>query len=524
MSGMFGTVEPNVIDDDMLKNAVEEQGPKGEAGRIAKMEGIDFNDVTSLHLDFKNILKIDNLWPFPNLTKLQLDNNIIERIEGLDTLVNLTWLDLSFNNIEVIGRLDALTKLEDLSLCNNRISVIENMDHLNNLQVLSLGNNKLVSLENLIYLRRFESLRSLSLNGNPLAEDEQYKMFIAAHLPDLVYLDFRLLDENIREIANVKYQYSIEEIGHNEALEKVKRDKEQEKQRELDSHKAAFVEYLNGPFFFESMYVEDPEGTKIAPLPGVTELMDSYPSHICASICQSIFDYGLGQHQKREAEESLFNECLQEALCENQALGVTKIKEFEEQHAELFDEVSQIADQQKVDDMIYQYNQDIGRLSDSLLHLELQLVSQTEDIAKEYERNLNELTASFRETVQGLYPSCIRDLENDHHEKVTEVSMNLLEKVIKGEMDEDMSDDLRELFSDKDTVLSSLITSHEMHLLKIDNREDDIITKINSWSSSLIKKVHSNSLQRNRKRVSEISRYIDHLHDELDNLELHEPM
>uniref|UniRef100_A0A8C5QRQ3 Dynein regulatory complex subunit 3 n=1 Tax=Leptobrachium leishanense TaxID=445787 RepID=A0A8C5QRQ3_9ANUR len=422
------------------------------------------------------------------------------RIEGLDTLVNLTWLDLSFNNIEVIGRLDALTKLEDLSLCNNRISVIENMDHLNNLQVLSLGNNKLVSLENLIYLRRFESLRSLSLNGNPLAEDEQYKMFIAAHLPDLVYLDFRLLDENIREIANVKYQYSIEEIGHNEALEKVKRDKEQEKQRELDSHKAAFVEYLNGPFFFESMYVEDPEGTKIAPLPGVTELMDSYPSHIvCASICQSIFDYGLGQHQKREAEESLFNECLQEALCENQALGVTKIKEFEEQH--LFDEVSQIADQQKVDDMIYQYNQDIGRLSDSLLHLELQLVSQTE--------------------VRG---DPIRDLENDHHEKVTEVSMNLLEKVIKGEMDEDMSDDLRELFSDKDTVLSSLITSHEMHLLKIDNREDDIITKINSWSSYLIKKVHSNSLQRNRKRVSEISRYIDHLHDELDNLELHEPM
>ena len=110
----------------MLKDAVEEQGPKSEAGRIAKQEGIDFGDVLSLRLDFKSrcllfwptkiscaelddwfilfnedlyvflfckdILKIDNLWSFVNLTKLQMDNNIIERIEGLEMLVNLEWL------------------------------------------------------------------------------------------------------------------------------------------------------------------------------------------------------------------------------------------------------------------------------------------------------------------------------------------------------------------------------------------------------------------------------------------------
>lgn len=54
MSRLYDTVEPSVIDEDMLQKAVEEQGPKDEAGRIAKQEGIDFGDVKSLRLDFKS--------------------------------------------------------------------------------------------------------------------------------------------------------------------------------------------------------------------------------------------------------------------------------------------------------------------------------------------------------------------------------------------------------------------------------------------------------------------------------------
>ena len=151
MSRLYDTVEPSVIDDDMLQKAVEEQGPKEEAGKIAKDEGINFAEVKALRLDFKSeqrlcllsptialakstscasclnkqaypyisipcllkstfacvlvwlcacicfvsftdILKIDNLWCFKTLTKLQLDNNIIEKVEGLDVLQNLIWL------------------------------------------------------------------------------------------------------------------------------------------------------------------------------------------------------------------------------------------------------------------------------------------------------------------------------------------------------------------------------------------------------------------------------------------------
>ncbi|KAJ1503425.1 Dynein regulatory complex subunit 3 [Coelomomyces lativittatus] len=88
-------MEPTVIDEDLLLKVVNEQA-SGDAADIARKEGIDFSEVTSLRLDYKNILKIDHLWQFTSLVKLQLDNNIIEKIENIGHLKNLTWLGMFF--------------------------------------------------------------------------------------------------------------------------------------------------------------------------------------------------------------------------------------------------------------------------------------------------------------------------------------------------------------------------------------------------------------------------------------------
>ncbi|KAJ1559706.1 Dynein regulatory complex subunit 3, partial [Cladochytrium tenue] len=191
---MAATTEPAVIDEELLRRSVHEQ-VSSEIADIARKEGIDPLEVTSLRLDYKSILKIDNLWTFENLTKLQLDNNIIERIENIGFLRNLRWLDLSFNNITVIEGLDGLTKLTDLTLFNNRISKIENMDDLAELAVFSIGNNCIGALDNVAYLSRFEKLRVLNCAGNPICKNPAYRHYILAHVRGLKYLDYRLIDE-----------------------------------------------------------------------------------------------------------------------------------------------------------------------------------------------------------------------------------------------------------------------------------------------------------------------------------------
>jgi hypothetical protein len=54
MSRLYDTVEPAVIDDGMLKAAIEEQGPQEEAGNIARRDGMPYEEVERLRLDFKS--------------------------------------------------------------------------------------------------------------------------------------------------------------------------------------------------------------------------------------------------------------------------------------------------------------------------------------------------------------------------------------------------------------------------------------------------------------------------------------
>ncbi|OBS57779.1 hypothetical protein A6R68_11094, partial [Neotoma lepida] len=485
MSRPYDFMDPKVMDDDMLKTAVGEQGPQEEAGQLAKQEGILFKDVLSLQLDFQNILRIDNLWQFENLQKLQLNNNIIERIEGLENLTHLIWLDLSFNNIETIEGLDTLVNLEDLSLSHNRISKMDSLDALVKLQVLSLGNNQISNLMNVIYLRRFPCLRTLSLSGNPVAEAEEYKIFIYAYLPDLVYLDFRRIDEQAasKEMAKLQHQYSIDELKHRETQMQARLEEEQARREKLAEHKMAFIDHLDGSFLFDSMYSED----------------DKF-----VIICLNIFEYGLKQQEKRTLELDTFNECIQEAIKENQDQGKLKVSKFEERHLLNLNAIREESDLPSIEKRLLDCSEDITELFNMLMTLEMQLVEQLEETINLFERNITDLC---------------RDLENHHHEKILEIAINTLEKILKGEMDEDLPDDVRALFVDKDTIVNAVGASHDIHLLKIDNREDELVTGINSWCAQLLDKIHKDEITRNRKRVKEINQYIDHMQNELDNLE-----
>ena len=54
MTHLYNTEEPSVISQGLLKKAVLQQGPEGEAGRLALEQGIDFSVVRRLRLDFQS--------------------------------------------------------------------------------------------------------------------------------------------------------------------------------------------------------------------------------------------------------------------------------------------------------------------------------------------------------------------------------------------------------------------------------------------------------------------------------------
>ena len=171
--------------------------------------------------------------------------------------------------------------------------------------------------------------------------------------------------------------------------------------------------------------------------------------------------------------------------------------------------------------MVNLFNKEIQNLWDTLMTLELQLVDQLEDTIKEFERNLADLVSSFLENIQAKFVQ-LWDLENAHGEKLLEVSINMLEKILKSEVDADqITDDLRELFVDKDSVTNAVSASHDRHLYVIDAREDRVVSRINSWMTNLIDQVHAKEeVERNRNRVVEINHLCDNLREEIDTMDV----
>ncbi|XP_076459895.1 dynein regulatory complex subunit 3-like [Babylonia areolata] len=510
MSYLYDTVEPTVISDDLLMENVEDQGPVGVAGKLAKDEGIDFWEVFSLRLDYKNILRIDGMWEFVNLTKLQMDNNIIERIEGLEKLVNLVWLDLSFNNIEVIEGLDTLTKLEDLSLFNNHIARIENMDKLVNLQIFSIGNNDLKDLDNLFYLRPFKkNLRTLSLSNNPFCKHADYKLFVGAYLPFLEFLDYRLLDDQTRTAGYEKFQLQIDTILDDEKAARIKEEEAERKAKEFEYNTKALMEKMTVDHLFDSLYEKDPEG----------QLLNEMPDKL-NEVSEKIFKFGVEEYENREAEVALFWECVNEAKQENKEEGMKILDDFQLEKKRIFREISVTTDPKVVEDKVNDFHKRATELWDKLMGLEMTLVDQLEEVIQLFDRNLQDIVAGFLEQLQGLLAS-IREAEDTHNERVLEQVQVTSDLLLKGELDDIVSDELKQLFVDKDTVSNAVQTSHDTHMLKIDHTEDDIVGRIKSWMDTTMKTIHEEQeIKRNRDRVIEICRVIDHFREEIDNLEM----
>ena len=90
----------------------------------------------------------------------------------------------------------------------------------------------------------------------------------------------------------------------------------------------AYVEDLNGPALFESMFAEDAEASKLAQLPGVADLLTVYEEKF-TKICMQLFDFGLGERMKRKEEIQSFFICMHQAVENNRNDSVQFINKFE---------------------------------------------------------------------------------------------------------------------------------------------------------------------------------------------------
>ena len=125
---------------------------------------------TELHLGYKKITQLSGFHAFVNLSTLWLNNNRLTVLEGLDSNIRLRNLHVHCNRIRKLGG----SSLVEMKFLNQ----------------LTLNDNSLESIDDVVEeLKNLRHLTSLDLFGNPISQEDNYRLLIIMNLPWLKCLD-----------------------------------------------------------------------------------------------------------------------------------------------------------------------------------------------------------------------------------------------------------------------------------------------------------------------------------------------
>ncbi|XP_029668287.1 dynein regulatory complex subunit 3-like [Formica exsecta] len=529
-SALREATEPGVITRSILVSLAIDQGPKKEAGRLFHKDGIELDGLKEIRIEFLNILNIDHLWLLKNLVKLSLSHNVIEKIENLDELVHLKELDLSFNCIKVMENLDNLDQLEILLLYSNEISIVQGINNLKKLKILNIGKNKIKDWKHVIYLRDFKSLRSLNTYDNPCTEMDGYLDYLFAFVPQLIYYQYRMISVSDRQSAIDKHYRIISNLEENEAKVQTELALQREFNDKLALLSVSYVEYLDEDYLFQQMFSSDEAGRMLSTINEDTQNAFEEYKKTFSTICHELYELGLQEHDKRTEEIRLFELVVNEGKENKQNVARKIVDEVLESKMEIFANIKNvmkalIEEQEgeadatdgiaaKATELYNEFNDLLFKARNQLMSKEVILHDQMQDINEVFRINMMDMVNLFLENARGYF-SLLRNSQAEYNDTINGLILNYLS----GFADEaHIPANLKDLCGDKDTLITTLTTSHDIHLQVIDNREELMINRLNNWFKDYINQLVVEENKRNRQQILEISHFFEFLQQEFNLL------
>ncbi|NXJ09446.1 LRIQ1 protein, partial [Odontophorus gujanensis] len=183
--------------------------------RITRIGGLEsLKNLQQLTVDHNQLISTKGLCEVPTLIYLDCSFNHLTQVEGIESCGLLQILKLQGNNLQELPRLEDHVLLRELYLDDNSISTVRMLSlyWLPLLQILLLSQNsltELVPLNSFVSLEKLDvknnclsdlrsvvtclsgcnNLRELSLSGNPLLQERNWRPSVCKVLPRLQFLD-----------------------------------------------------------------------------------------------------------------------------------------------------------------------------------------------------------------------------------------------------------------------------------------------------------------------------------------------
>ncbi|XP_059089736.1 dynein regulatory complex subunit 3-like [Tigriopus californicus] len=516
---------PNVINIQIICEALNLNPDVIQSSKRSK-RAFEIRTAQTLRIEFRRILKIENLQHLTSLTRLFLDNNFIEEITGLECLIHLTWLDLSFNCIRQIQGLNYLDKLEVLALFGNQITAIENIDHLRALKVLRIGKNQITDRKtNIIYLRRLPALKTLSVKDNPFCEEPHWQDFIMAMLPNLMYLECNAISKAKRDAASLQHQGEVFKVKNQEDIAMTENQKAADKVSAEQRHKASFVTALRGEWLICSILKrnEDEELllAKLLGSCGQTEELSLLAAKFRTQIVEigdNLYNVGLEELKTRDSEVHMFEECVSLARKMAQDRSIQELELYMADKDKIVDELYDLAgvlenkEAEEITDMQREEAERVRerfscrtrKVWDKIMSLEVILVNQTEKVLGEFEAEMTKNLTFFIQSAKDLFTAA-RDADTRHYRRLSEL-------VEASEEEQFQKED--PIFANDHQLSQLAATLHDGHQEFLLEEEAKLQIAVQKWKDDFLARFMKKERKRNRERILELNHFIDTMKQE----------
>jgi hypothetical protein len=208
-------------------------------------------------------------------------------------------------------------------------------------------------------------------------------------------------------------------------------------------------------------------------------------------------------------EEEQFQQAFQTVAEENRLEMVRVVSALERKRrlfmASLHREEEQENEDDNDEDM--KFVSELDEIKDTLFTQEFAVVDMVSEMIRAYENTLfDDLLGAINEKISSFF-NIVRTIETEYNDRVTEICMKLWERFNQGEAI-NVTDEIRSILVDKDTLLSTITQSHEHRTTKLYRRQEEIAGMYKGKIEALASNARLADLERNRKRVAEISNYL----------------
>lgn len=139
--------------------------------------------------------------------------------------------------------------------------------------------------------------------------------------------------------------------------------------------------------------------------------------------------------------------------------------------------------------MLTSFNDQLEKLKKILMEIEIQLYERIEEANGNFEHIIQDFVNEFIELVQSQFV-LLRDEETNFNESLLEAvhrqATTLLAMAPDGS---ELPEPLHDYITDKDTISALALGTRDLHMQRIDAREDRLITRSRNWVKDLCEKM-----------------------------------